>query len=114
LLSTDSWSSSGATTPSQHWSVWPKQPTEAAAASITVYPIVPDYEHYPEFKRDADYTFGEIGLAGQWIEVLLHHMFLYKARLRAGLVPDSGVIMSEPLTPGLCAQPTLRALVALG
>ena len=35
-------------------------------------------------------TFGEIGLAGHWIKILLHHMFLYKARLRPGwgLIPE--------------------------
>jgi len=60
------------------------------AASITVYPIVPDYARYPEFGRDMRYTFGEIGLAGHWIKVLLHHMFLYKARLRPGwsMIPE--------------------------
>lgn len=54
------------------------------AASITVFPIVPDFEKYPEYGRDADSTFGEIGLAGHWIKILLHHLFLYKARLRPG------------------------------
>ena len=51
---------------------------------MTVFPIVPDYERYPEHGRDPDRTFGEIGLAGHWIKILLHHMFLYKARLRPG------------------------------
>lgn len=65
-------------------------PFTGTAASITVYPIVPDYERYPEYGRDIDYTFGEIGLAGHWIKILLHHMFLYKARLRPGwaLIPE--------------------------
>lgn len=65
-------------------------PFTGTAASITVYPIVPDYERYPEYGRDTDYTFGEIGLAGHWIKILLHHMFLYKARLRPGwaLIPE--------------------------
>ena len=49
---------------------------------MTVFPIVPDFERYPEYGRDLDCTFGEIGLAGHWIKILLHHMFLYKARLR--------------------------------
>lgn len=57
-------------------------PFTGTAASITVFPIVPDYETYPEYGRDLSYTFGEIGLAGHWIKILLHHMFLYKARLR--------------------------------
>jgi len=59
-------------------------PLTGTAASMTVYPIVPDFERYPEYGRDLDRTFGEIGLAGHWIKILLHHMFLYKARLRPG------------------------------
>jgi sulfide:quinone oxidoreductase len=65
-------------------------PFTGTAASITVFPIVPDYERYPEYGRDMDQTFGEIGLAGHWIKILLHHMFLYKAHLRPGwsLIPE--------------------------
>jgi sulfide:quinone oxidoreductase len=60
------------------------------AASMTVFPIVPDYERYPEYGRDMRLTFGEIGLAGHWIKVVLHHLFLHKARLRPGwrLIPE--------------------------
>jgi len=60
------------------------------AASMVVYPIVPDFQRYPEYGRDLRRTFGEIGLAGHWIKVLLHHLFLYKARLRPGwsLIPE--------------------------
>jgi sulfide:quinone oxidoreductase len=65
-------------------------PFTGTAASMTVFPIVPDYERYPQYGRDLDYTFGEIGLAGHWIKILLHHLFLYKARLRPGwsLIPE--------------------------
>ncbi len=65
-------------------------PFTGTAASMTVFPIVPDYERYPEYGRDLNNTFGEIGLAGHWIKILLHHMFLYKARLRPGwaLIPE--------------------------
>ena len=65
-------------------------PFTGTAASITVFPIVPDYERYPEYGRDVDRTFGEIGLAGHWIKILLHHMFLYKAHLWPGwsLIPE--------------------------
>lgn len=55
-----------------------------SAAAMTVFPIVPDYEKYPEYGRDLNYTMGEIGLAGHWIKLLLHHLFIYKARLRPG------------------------------
>jgi sulfide:quinone oxidoreductase len=65
-------------------------PFTGTAASMTVFPIIPDYEKYPEYGRDLDRTFGEIGLAGHWIKILLHHLFLYKARLRPGwsLIPE--------------------------
>ena len=39
-------------------------PFTGTAASMTVFPIVPDYERYPQYGRDLDRTFGEIGLAG--------------------------------------------------
>jgi sulfide:quinone oxidoreductase len=65
-------------------------PFTGTAASMIVFPIVPDYERYPEYGRDMDYSMGEIGLAGHWIKIVLHHMFLYKARLRPGwsLIPE--------------------------
>ncbi len=65
-------------------------PFTGTAASITVYPIVPDYERFPGYGRDIAHTFGEIGLAGHWIKILLHHLFLYKARMRPGwfLIPE--------------------------
>lgn len=65
-------------------------PFKGTAASITVFPIVPDFERFPEYGRDLAHTFGEIGLAGHWIKILLHHMFLYKARLNPGwhLIPE--------------------------
>ena len=60
------------------------------AAAMTVYPVVPDFEKYPGTGRDTDYTFGEIGLAGHWIKHILHHMFLWKAKLKPGwtLIPE--------------------------
>jgi sulfide:quinone oxidoreductase len=50
------------------------------AATMTVFPIVPDWEKYPEWGRDLGYTVGEIGLAGHWIKLLLHYLFLHKAK----------------------------------
>ncbi len=60
------------------------------AAAMTVYPIVPDFERFPEYGRDVSATWGEIGLAGHWIKHFLHHMFIYKARMRPGwhLIPE--------------------------
>jgi sulfide:quinone oxidoreductase len=63
---------------------------KGTAATMTVYPVVPDYAKYPEYGRDMSLTFGEIGLAGHWMKSLLHHTFIYQARLRPGwsLLPD--------------------------
>lgn len=60
------------------------------AAAMTIYPVVPDFEKYPGTGRDTEYTFGEIGLAGHWIKHILHHMFIHKAKLKAGwtLIPE--------------------------
>ncbi len=65
-------------------------PLTGTAASLTVYPIVPDFERYPAYGRDLKQTSGEIGLAGHWIKLLLHHAFLYKAQLKPGwsLIPE--------------------------
>ena len=52
------------------------------AASMTMYPVVPDFNTYPETGRSAKDTFGEIGLAGHWIKYMLHAVFIYKAKAR--------------------------------
>lgn len=54
--------------------------TNGSAATMTVFPVVPDYDKYPEWGRDINYTVGEPGLAGHWIKLLLHYMFMYKAK----------------------------------
>ena len=51
-----------------------------SAATLTVFPIIPDYNKYPIWGRDISYTIGEPGLAGHWIKLLLHFMFIYKAK----------------------------------
>ena len=57
---------------------------------MTMYPVVPDLVKYPGTGRSLDDTFGEIGLAGHWIKLLLHYMFIYKAKARPGwwLIPE--------------------------
>ncbi len=50
------------------------------AATMTVFPIVPDWQKYPEWGRDIKYTVGEAGLAGHWIKLFLHYMFIHKAK----------------------------------
>jgi sulfide:quinone oxidoreductase len=47
---------------------------------MTVSPIVPDWEKYPDWGRNINSTVGEIGLAGHWIKLFLHYMFLHKAK----------------------------------
>jgi sulfide:quinone oxidoreductase len=61
-----------------------------SAAAMTMYPVVPDYERFPEHGRDLRLTFGELGSAGHWIKRILHTMFLYKAKARPGwwLIPE--------------------------
>jgi sulfide:quinone oxidoreductase len=63
---------------------------KGTAATMTVFPVVPDYDTYPEYGRDMDLTFGEIGLAGHWMKYILHHVFIYQAKLRPGwsILPD--------------------------
>jgi len=60
------------------------------AATMTVFPIVPDFEKYPEWGRDINYTVGEPGLAGHWLKHFMHYMFLYKAKGKLGwsLIPE--------------------------
>jgi sulfide:quinone oxidoreductase len=63
---------------------------DGMAAAMTIYPVVPDFEKFPGTGRDTEYTFGEIGLAGHWIKHILHYLFLWKAKLKAGwtLIPE--------------------------
>ena len=63
---------------------------DGTAAAMTIYPVVPDFEKYPGTGRDVDYTFGEIGLAGHWIKHILHHLFIWKAKLKTGwtMIPE--------------------------
>jgi sulfide:quinone oxidoreductase len=63
---------------------------KGTAASMTVYPVVPDYEKYPIYGRDMKLTYGEVGLAGHWMKYALHHMFLHQAQARPGwtMIPD--------------------------
>jgi sulfide:quinone oxidoreductase len=60
------------------------------AAAMTVFPIVPDFEKYPGTGRDLNGTTGELGLAAHWVKHILHHLFIWKAKLRPGwtLIPE--------------------------
>ncbi len=63
---------------------------KGTAATMTVFPVVPDFAKYPEYGRDLKLTFGEVGLAGHWMKSILHYTFIYQAKLRPGwwLLPD--------------------------
>jgi len=50
------------------------------AATMTVSPIVPDWDKYPEWGRDINATVGVVGLSGHWIKLFLHYMFMHKAK----------------------------------
>ncbi|QGY42254.1 NAD(P)/FAD-dependent oxidoreductase [Maribellus comscasis] len=54
--------------------------TNGLGATMTVSPVVPDWEKYPDWGRNIKSTVGEIGLAGHWIKLFLHYMFLHKAK----------------------------------
>lgn len=63
---------------------------DGTAASMTMYPVVPDPRRFPDAGRSLRDTTGEIGLAGHWTKHLLHHLFIYKAKARPGwfLIPE--------------------------
>ncbi|MDD2798353.1 MAG: FAD/NAD(P)-binding oxidoreductase [Bacteroidales bacterium] len=54
--------------------------TKGQAAVMTVFPIVADWEKYPKWGRDISYTVGEVGLAGHWMKLFMHYLFIYKAK----------------------------------
>lgn len=63
---------------------------KGTAVSMTMFPIIPDFDKYPDSGRSLRYTTGEIGLAGHWIKHLLHFAFLYKAKAKPfwQLIPE--------------------------
>lgn len=54
--------------------------TKGLGATMTVSPVVPDWEKYPDWGRNINSTVGEIGLAGHWIKISLHYLFMHKAK----------------------------------
>ena len=52
------------------------------AAVMTVFPIVADWEKYPKWGRRIKYTVGDVGLAGHWMKLFMHYMFIYKAKAK--------------------------------
>lgn len=65
--------------------------TKGRAVTMTMYPIVPDYEKYPDTGgRNFQHTVGEYGIAGHWIKYILHVLFIYKAKMKPfwWLIPE--------------------------
>ena len=60
-----------------------------SAAAMTMMPVVPDYTAYPTGRDLAD-TRGDIGLSGHWAKLMMHYLFIYKAKGRPGwqLIPE--------------------------
>ncbi|MFZ0530440.1 MAG: FAD/NAD(P)-binding oxidoreductase [Propionicimonas sp.] len=63
--------------------------TRGSAAAMTMMPVVPDYQRYAT-GRDEKATQGELGLHGHWVKLMLHYLFIYKAKARPGwqLIPE--------------------------
>ena len=63
---------------------------QAVAGAIVSAGLGDYYRTYPEYGRDLNLTFGEIGLAGHWMKSLLHYTFIYQAKMKPGwqLLPD--------------------------
>ena len=63
--------------------------TKGSAAAMTMLPVVPDYQRFST-GRDPRETRGELGLHGHWVKLMLHHLFLYKAKGYLGwqLIPE--------------------------
>lgn len=63
--------------------------TKGSAAAMTMLPVVPDFDRFPT-GRDLKETRGELGLHGHWVKLMLHYLFLYKAKAKFGwpLIPE--------------------------
>ncbi len=65
--------------------------TTGSAAAMTMFPVVPNYQKYPDSHgRNFNGTRGDIGLYGHWVKLMLHYLFIYKAKGLPGwqLIPE--------------------------
>ena len=71
------------------WRRWVRACGPGSAAAMTMMPVVPDYQRYATGRDLAD-TRGEVGLAGHWVKLMLHYLFIYKAKALPGwqLIPE--------------------------
>jgi len=64
---------------------------DGAAATIVIYPVVPDPRRYPnEGGRDLFVSDMEMGLAGAWMKRMIHTTFMHKLQGRVGwkMIPE--------------------------
>jgi len=63
---------------------------KGSAISMTIFPVVADWEKFPDTGRQQNRTHGQMGLAGHWIKYALHVAFKYKAKLKPfwWLIPE--------------------------
>jgi len=64
---------------------------DGSAATIIMYPVVPDPIRYPnEDGRDLFVAHMEMGLSGAWMKRMLHTTFIYKLKARPGwkIIPE--------------------------
>lgn len=59
-----------------------KNIVNGSAASILMYPIVPNPEEFGSTGRSKKHTRGQIGLGGHWTKLMYHFLFIYKAKAR--------------------------------
>lgn len=70
--------------------------TKGSAATMTVSPVIPNWEKYPKYGRDVNGTVGEPELAIHWVNLFMHYIFLYKAKGKflRWLIPELKFILS--------------------
>ncbi|NTU80079.1 MAG: FAD-dependent oxidoreductase [Chloroflexales bacterium] len=64
---------------------------DGEAATIIMYPVVPDYKRYPNGAgRDLFVTHMELGTSGAWMKRMVHETFMHKFRARPGwqIIPE--------------------------
>ncbi|NNJ11111.1 FAD-dependent oxidoreductase [Chloroflexales bacterium ZM16-3] len=64
---------------------------DGEAATIFMYPVVPDYKHFPRSDgRDPSVTHMEMGTGGAWMKRLVHETFMHKFKGRIGwqIIPE--------------------------
>jgi sulfide:quinone oxidoreductase len=64
---------------------------DGEAATIFMYPVVPDFQHYPNSDgRDPTVTHMEMGTGGAWMKRMVHETFMHKFKALPGwqIIPE--------------------------